>query len=600
MLNGARPAIIALVLGSLGTGCSGTIEGDPGSPGAGNGSMPGGSTGVAGAVPGSGGAVTGTGGAGSTAAGAAGTGTGGAVVTQPPPGVFAPAPSRLRRLTSFEYKNSVVDLLGAGTQVTVELDDDATLNNLTSLAAAQLSLSQPVTEQFEKSAMSLAESLAKDTARRAKVVGCTPAGAADEACMRSFITNFGRRVFRRPLVAEEVELYFGVGKNAMTTLSDFWGGVQYSLAALLQSPSFIYREEFGTADAASPAKRALTPYQLASRLSFLLWSTTPDDALLEAAASGALNSTDGLKQQADRLLAAPRSQDAILRIFSEMLSLGQLDSLAQSPDFFPAAASPTLAASMRQETQAVLRDLIFTRNSDYREFFTTNQTYVNAELAKLYGVAAPSGTGFVATTLPANGPRSGYLGHGAFLALNGKSTGTSPTHRGKFIVETLLCRSVPSAPPDVNTELPETNKDKTMRDQLVNHMKDPSCAGCHSVMDPMGLALEHFDGIGAYRETDRNMPLNVAVEFDGVTLNGAKELGAALASTIKTPDNNLAVASCLVRNFYRAATGHLEGAGDEPVVLALSNAFATDGFRVRNALSTLVQSEGFRFVGQPE
>lgn len=551
------------------------------------------------AVGGAGAGQVGTGGTAVTGGGGVTPGTGGTGGTTTVPGVFTPAGTRLRRLTVLEYKNSVVDLLGPGTQVTVELEKDTAYNNLTSVAASIIALSATITEQFETSALALAASLAKDTTRRPKVVGCTPTGATDATCLRTFVTNFGRRVFRRPLTTEEITQYVGVGTTAMTGLADFWGGVQYVLAGFLQSPNFLYRTEIGLADATAPGGRVLDPFEIASRLSFLLWASTPDDALLDAATAKTLSTAAGLQTQADRLVASPRAQDAIVDVFSQMLRLGDLDALSQSAAVFPAAASTTLGASMRGETQALLRDM-FGRNGDYRELFTTTQTFLNAELAKLYGVAAPAGTGFVATTLPAAGPRAGYLGQASFLALNAHPDGTSPTLRGKFIVETLLCNSVPPPPNDVITEIPTQDKTKTKREQLQIHQTLPACAACHTVIDPMGFALEKFDGIGAYRETDRGMALDVTGTIGGMAFNGARELGQVLANGVKTPQNNPETADCLVRNLFRVATGHLEKAGDQPVVNSLSTAFTADGFRVRGILAKLVASDAFRFVGQPE
>lgn len=594
-----QTGLVGLLCLSLGA-CVGSVSPGAGtSPSTGTGSGAGTNTGSGSSV-GSTGTGGGSGSGSGTGSGTGSTGTGsggnGTAVT----GTFLPGPSRLRRLTSFEYRNSVIDLLGAGTTVTTEFDPDPALNNLTSLAAAQLSYPQPVTEDFEASAQALAAALVKDTTRRAKVVTCTPTGATDQACLTTFVTSFGKRAFRRPLTTQEVDLYVGVGKTAMTMLTDFWGGVQYALAGLLQSPNFLYRTEIGVADSANPKRRALDQYELASRLSYMLWGTTPDDALLAAADGGALGSADGLKKQSDRLLASPRTQDAVIRMFSEMLDLSSLDSLVQLPSIYPAASSTTLGASMRTETQTMLKDIIFTRNAPYTEFFTGNKTFLNAELAKLYGVTGVTGTGFTATTFPADSPRSGFLTQGSFLALNAKSDNTSPTHRGKFIIETLLCNSIPPPPMGVSTILGDKDKSKTMRDQLIAHQADPSCAACHKIMDPMGLALEHFDGIGAYRETDRGMAVDVTGSYGGVNFNGAKELGAALAGAIKTGEKNPETADCLVRNLFRIATGHLETNDEQPGVVALSNAFTADGFHVGTAFSQLVASEAFRFVGQPE
>jgi hypothetical protein len=248
----------------------------------------------------------------------------------------------------------------------------------------------------------------------------------------------------------------------------------------------------------------------------------------------------------------------------------------------------------------VLRELVFGANGDYREFFTTRQTLLNEELADLYGVSGPTGTELVPTLLPADGPRAGYLGQASFLALNAHSNKTSPTHRGKFILESLLCSSIPPPPNDVVAELPDSDQNKTLREQLEVHQQVALCAGCHSQMDPMGLALEHFDGIGAYRETDRGMALDVTGVIDDVAFDGARELGQVLADGLLTPEGTPRTADCLVRTVFRAATGHLEGPGDQPIITELGAAFAASGFRVQGALGELAKSEGFRYVGDPE
>jgi hypothetical protein len=568
---------------ALSLGCTGSV----GHRGVGAGATSGGGNTTGG--PGAGGTGTSTTGQG----GAGGTGT----IT---PGVFAPAGTRLRRLTSLEYRNSVVDLLGAGTQVTVELEKDTSYNNLTAVAASTIALSATLTEQLETSALALANALVKDTTRRQRVVGCTPTGATDETCMRTFVTTFGRRAFRRPLTPEEITQYVGLGRTAMTTLSDFWGGVEYVVAGFLQSPGFIYRTEIGATAAAAPAgARALDGYELATRLSYFLWGTTPDDALLTAAGDNALATPAGLAPQIERLRASPRVQDSTVEMFSQVLRLGEVDALSQSPTLFPAAASATLGVSMRGETQSVLRDLLG-RDGDYRELFTTTRTFVNAELASLYGVPAPSGSGLAATTLPASGPRAGLLGHASFLALNAHPDGTSPTLRGKFIVEALLCRSIPPPPNDVVTEIPEADRSKTKREQLRVHQTLDTCAGCHTLMDPIGLALEHFDAIGAYRETDRGMALDVTGTVSGKSFNGARELGQLLANGLLTPDGHAQTAECVVRNLLRVATGRLEHAGDAPVVSSVTAAFAAGAYRLGTALAKVAESDSFRFVGEPQ
>ena len=589
MTRSAGPRAIGVILGGMTIACNATLEGAEGlGTGGASASSTGASAGNASGGSGNGGTAAG----GTTSVGGtAGTGT---------PGAFVPSPSRLRRLTSLEYRNTVVDLLGVGTAVTTEFERDTALNNLTAIGASTIALSAPVTEQFETSALALSEALVKDAARRQAVFGCEPTGPTDETCLRTFVTTFGRRTFRRPLATEEVEAYVGLGRTASTTLSDFWGGARYALAALLQSPNFLYRAELGSVDATTPDRRRLDGFELATRLSYLLWATTPDLELLDAAESGSLSTADGLAAQMARLLASSRSTDAISNVLSEMLRLADVENLVQLPAVYPQAASPTLGASMRAETQAFLRGVLLDGDADYRELFTSKNTFLNAELAELYGISGVSGTALVPTLLPADGPRAGYLGQGSFLALNAKTNNTSPTFRGKFIIETLLCSAIQPPPNDVVTDLPETDASLTMREQLINHQTNETCAGCHAIMDPMGLALEHFDGIGAYRENDRGMPLIVSGEFEGVAFDGARDLGEALANRILTPEGSPKTADCLVRNLYRAATGHLEQAGDEVVISRLNTAFSANGFRIRGALSELVASDGFAFVGLPE
>jgi len=583
-------------------GCTGVIAEPPAARGNGDRPPPGGSGGTGNA--GNGGSAGtgnagngGSGGAGNGSTGGAGNGgvggSGGAGGTSTP--AFAPAPATLRRLTLGQYTNSVRDLLGAAVTLPTDLEPDTSLNGFASIGAARTAFSPHAIEQLETAALSLSQQALADPKMRASLVGCMPAAAADDACARQVVTGLGRRAWRRPLTPDEVNRYTAIATQAGTTLNDFWKGLQYAVAGLLQSPHFLYREELGTPNAAVPSQRAFNGFEIATRLSYFAWATTPDDQLLNAAEAGTLSTEDGLRVQAERLIASPRAHASTETFFGELLHLADLDDLPQLPNVFP-QVSATLGASMRGETLRVLEDIAWNGDGDFRNVFDTRTTFVNAELAKLYGVPAPSGVDFVRTTLPSDGLRLGLLGQGSFLALNAHADSTSPTRRGKFIREVLLCQAIPAPPPDVDTTLPPNppgTMSLTMRQRLEKHRSQPACAACHQAMDPIGLALENFDAVGAFRTSEVGQTIDASGVLDGVTFADARGLSSALK-------NHADVATCLTRSMFRFATGHVETPGEEGAVLALAQKLAGDGYRFRSLLLGLVMSPTFRFTGAPE
>ena len=508
-----------------------------------------------------------------------------------PPGSYKPAPVALRRLTLDQYRNSITDLVG---QVTIadDLEPDTALHGFASIGASQMTLSPRLTEQFNQSALNIAEQVFKNPALRANVTSCD--AAADAACVRQTVSSFGRRAWRRPLSAEEVDRYVAIADKATAALQgNRWEGLKWAVSGLLQSPNFLYRGELGEPDPKDPSRRVFTDYDLASRLSYFLWNTTPDAELLDSADRHELTVIDGLMAQAKRLLESPRAQTAVTGFFAELFRLDTLSDLPQEQSAFP-QMSATLGPAMREETQRFLLDIALSPTADYRSIFDSSKTFVNAELAKLYGLPAPSGSGFVETTLPASGMRVGILGQGSFLSINAHATTSSPTLRGKFIREVLLCQAIPPPPPDVVTDLNVTaSGPKTMRQKLEQHATDSLCATCHSKMDPIGLTLENFDGIGAFRTMDVGQMIDARGELDGVQVDDAKGLALALKAH---PD----AAICAARSLYRFAAGHLETTGEQPLVLALGDDFAKNGAHFRSLLLAVVQSAGFRYAAHPE
>ncbi|MDQ3034674.1 MAG: DUF1592 domain-containing protein [Myxococcota bacterium] len=505
------------------------------------------------------------------------------------PGEPAALPSpTMRRLTGDQYRNTVADLLGEGVGPTGALEADSILNGFVALGASRATISPIGAELYERAALEVADQAMSDPTRRAELVPCTPASTADAACAREFVIEFGRRAWRRPLETVEVDTYSMIAVRSAEVLADFYEGIELAIAALLQSPNFLFRVELG--EAAPEGRRRFTSLEMASRLSYALWSSTPDETLLAAAERGELATEDGVRREAERMLASPRARSAVRSFFGEMLRLEALDRLPQDPALYP-NMSDTIGAAMRESTLRTIETQLFDGDASYRSLFDSRSTFVDAELADLYGLPAPDGGGFVEVELPADGPRAGLLGHGSVLALLSHSHASSPTVRGKFVREALLCQTIPPPPPDVG-ELPEPSPDlPTMRERLAEHRANPACASCHQVTDPIGLGLENFDAIGAFRELENGATIDPSGELDGTAFADARGLGEALR-------DHPELTRCLVRNLYRYASGHVETRAEAPMLDALATAF--DDGRLRLLLVELVASDGFRHTGAVE
>lgn len=509
---------------------------------------------------------------------------------------FEPAPVRLRLLLARHYRNAIRDLLGEAAAAQASPPVDTALNGFEAIAAAQVALGDAAVEQYEKSGRAVAAEAMKDQARIAAYLGCTPTGPDDIACHKQFVTTFGRLAWRRPLTSEEIDLYTGVASNAALELGDFAAGVESAIATFLQSPFFLYQVEVGDPDPDDPNARILSSVELATRLSFFLLDTTPTAELLTIAENGGLATPEQVRGVAEVMLEAPGARLALGNFYAEVLRLRALESLAKDPGIYP-SFTPALAASMRQETLALIDDVAFTADSDFRDILDAPYTFADGPLAFHYGLVpdpAALGDSWQRFDLPAEGKRGGILGQAAFLSAYAHVSSTSPTLRGKFVREILMCQGMPAPPPDVVTELPEGMEYKTMRDRLKQHMTDPKCAGCHQLMDPIGLGLENFDGVGSFRLVENGVMLDTSESLDALgEFDGARQLGTLLR-------DSPAVTRCMVRNLFRHATGHLERAGEQPALLAVDDAFADAGFRMKALLVDLVTSPAFLRVGVPE
>jgi hypothetical protein len=431
-----------------------------------------------------------------------------------------------------------------------------------------------------------------DAKRRDSLVGCVPQGITDTACFKSYIERFGRLAWRQALTPAQLEQKTALASSLAQTFGNATDGLRATTNALLQSPNFLYRLERGEPAGAS---WRFTGYEMASRLAYFLTNSAPDPALLDAAEQGKLTTAEGVRAEAQRLTAGGSGtpgRESVRNFATELFRLAIVTARAKDPSFV--AYTPSLQQAMVREVPSMLEDLVFEQAAPATNIFTTRTTYVNADLAKLYGLPTSGLTAdsWVKVSLPADGLRAGYLGTGAFLSEFANQKEGSPTQRGKFLRTALLCQTIPDPPPNVSTNLADgpAGVHQTKRDKLAVHRQQgATCNGCHALMDPLGLPLENFDAIGAYRETDGGLPIDVSGDLDGTAFNGPVELGTALSQ-------NDDVASCLVRNLYRYATGVLEATAQEPAIGQLTTQFKADGKDMRKLMVELVASDGFRLV----
>lgn len=517
---------------------------------------------------------------------------------EPEQPAFEPQPGPLRRLTATEYRNTVRDLFGPDIVVPSALEEDQRPDEhgLVAVGVSTFSVSSAGVQKYEDAAYSLAEQALVQAEDPAAFVGCTPGGTVDGACASRFLERFGRRAWRRPLSPAERDRLVAIADDAAERTGDFHQGLVYAVATVLQSPNFVFRAEVGKPSPTRAGWNELTDYELATRLSYLLWSTTPDDALLDAVAAGDLTTPAGLEAEVRRMLEDPKARQGLRAFFDDMLILDKLletSEIQKDPTVF-LHYNAEVGPSAREETLRFLEDLVFEREGSWGEAFTSRRTFIDRTLASIYAVPAPAREGFGAYEFPAEAGRRGILGHVSFLIANSNRATSSATKRGAYIRQVLLCQPIPPPPPDVDTALePSSPSAPTLRDRVARHLQDPTCASCHQLMDPLGLGLENFDALGRWRTTENDVTIDPSGYLnDGVAFDDAAGLAEVLA------DSDLAH-DCLVRTLYRYGTGHHEVASESAALRDLQRSFEASDLNVKALLLALATSDALRFVLPP-
>ncbi len=484
----------------------------------------------------------------------------------------------LRRLTSAEYATTVRDLLGVEVDAALLLPEDWRKpfdNDYTDQLA-----SQALIEGAELLAADVA-ALALNTANsRDAVVGCQPEGVTDVACLRTFLTAFGRRALRRPLTADELDRYAGLLAEAETS-GDFYGAVNVALRVFLQHPEFLYRVERGTPVDGAPGVFRLGDHELAVRLSYFIWGSTPSDLLLDLADAGELHTPAQLVAAAEDMLSDERAHSRVGRFHALWLGYEQLPH------------SPELSTAMQAETQALIDRVVFEEELPWQDLLRAKETFVDATLATHYGlVPPPNGAGAQWVSYGASG-RQGLLSHGTFLSAAARIDDSSPTKRGRLVRDRLLCQTINPPPPEAMVDVDNVQPPDGMCKETwyrEEHAKG-GCAGCHDLMDPIGLGLERYDNRGAYRTVEQDIPtceISGEGSFDGQPFSGPAELSNLLLE-------HGGLNACVTRQVYRFAMGRtILGKYDEQFVRSVVDELGAKGdIELKALVVRIVGDEAF-------
>lgn len=492
--------------------------------------------------------------------------------------------SGARRLSNAELDHTLRDLLGDTTSPASRIlseDEFAPYDNDYTTQRA----SRALIESLQSLAEDVASRAIADVATRDRIVPCTPSSAGDEACFRMFVESFVARALRRPVTSEDVDAYlpllaFATEDNPYVE-NDFYTAVNLVIRAVLQDPEFLYRLEVGT-PTAEPGVAALTDHEIATRMAYLLWGTTPDDELLADAVAGRLRESEGRRSVAERMMTHDRAREQLHRFHAMWLGYRSIPLSAE------------LVSALDAETSALIDRVVFDEDLPYTQLFTLGETYVDPMLATHYGLPAPSGGAAGWVEYPADSRRAGVLSHGSVLAAFSKFTDTSPTQRGIFVRTRLMCDPIAPPPPTVDVDQPPGGDGadgacKSERYTLHSDMST-SCAGCHAQMDPIGFGLEQFDISGRARTHDDGRPECV---IDGVgalpghgEFSGPAELAQMLVDAGEIDD-------CMVRQLWEFSVGRDAMTIERTAITALVEQFRSGGHSMRQLMIDMIASPRF-------
>ena len=499
----------------------------------------------------------------------------------------------IRRLTRFEYNRTVRDLLGDSSNPADLLPPEEEVAGFNNQAAA-LTSSDLLIEQYMK--------VAEDVSTRAVgniealLPNCDPELDGNESCASSFIQDFGKRAFRRPLQQSETERFKAVFDWALADadLGRFEDGIQLVIETMLQSPSFLYRPELGEQTPIEGDIVPFTSWEMATKLSYMLWNTMPDNALFAAAEADELQTKEQIAAQARRMLEDDKARDLVRNFHTQWLQLTHLDSLTKDSGVYPNYDN-SLRGLWKEEIQTFVEQVILEGDGSLRTLLTANYSFMNEELASFYGddvLDSVSGPELREVQLQPE-RRAGLLTSAGLMASHANVNQSSPVFRGKFVREQLMCNTLPLPPNDVVIEPPELDPTKTTKEQFEEIGANPACAGCHTLMNPIGFIFEHYDGIGQWRDQQNGKPIDATgqvVQTDDIDgdYDGAPELARALADSTQ-------VQECVSSQWFRFAYNRTVTSEDSCSIEQLNDVFRASDFNIRSLLVALTQTNAFLY-----
>jgi hypothetical protein len=501
-----------------------------------------------------------------------------------------PGPAPIRRLTRGEYNRTVRDLLGDDTRPADSFVPEETSLGFNNNANALL-VTPILAEQYLTAAEDLAN---RATVSLSALLRCA-SSSIDEACVQSFIRDFTRFAFRRPITEDEFQRYWSAYQTALTG-QDQRGALRVVIGAVLLSPRFLYRAESGEPPLPGSHLARLTQWETSTRLSYLLWGSMPDRELFEAADRNELTTPAQIEAQARRLLAHPRAREIVADFHRQWLELDQVTTLEKDAALFP-EFTPGLGRHLADETKAFLEHVTWNEPNGFAALFSASFSFLTPELGSVYGVSVPAGAGPQRVELPP-GQRAGLLTQAGLLGLHAHADQSSPVHRGRFVRERLLCQPLPPPPPDLVITAPDLDPTLTTRQRFAAHSLEPACKGCHQLMDPIGLGFETYDAMGKWRATENGLPIDASGELIQSDVagpfQGAVELAAKLA-------NSRDAQVCLSTQWFRYGYGRAEQDTDACSLATLGARLTQSGGNLVELIVALTQTDAFlyRRVQQP-
>ncbi len=502
------------------------------------------------------------------------------IPTNTPPPVIAPGdpgPTALRRLTSDEYRNTLKDLLGLASAPTDPLLQDSLQLGYENFASV-LTVPPVLASQYATLATRLAQA-----ANISALAPCSTPGT-DGDCATTFINEFGKRAQRRPLMASETAAYRALYDLARTT-GTYEAGIQLVLETMLQSPFLLYRTEYGIAE----SKRTLTPYEVASEISYLLTGSTPDAELLRAADNSALGTPAEIEAQVRRVLMLSSAEPSVRKFLAQWFTVASVTGIQKDATLFPKFESTK--EMMLASANSLLDSVVWQGDGSVRGLLLAPYAFVNRSLAPIYGMPDP-GQGDVLVKVDVNpAERAGILTTPALLSVQAHPYDSAPIARGKFIRTRMFCQALTPPPANVVITVPPPDPTLTTRERFARHTSDPACSGCHSMIDPVGFGLENFDAIGAYRTSDNGKAVDSTGALAGTDVDGPYSGGVELANKLAM---SAAVRQCAVVNASRWAFGRQEIETDRLVAANIESQLGAAGMDVRELLVAITLSDSFR------